>query len=125
LPHGRLPRRTDESYDSLSNSAPRSAAQSFLDAFIAEETSACLEIRYYPKNKRPEGRNVLLPAADPEWHNSVEPDLGGKNASLHVVRKEKFEPEALHEQDLCRNCTVFWFTDYLRRLKSRAITILP
>jgi hypothetical protein len=38
----------DESYDSLSNSAPCSAAQSFLDAFIAEETSACLESATIP-----------------------------------------------------------------------------
>jgi hypothetical protein len=41
--------------------------------------------------------------------------------------KEKFEPEALHEQEfyLCRNSTVFWFTDYMRRLRSRVITMLP
>jgi hypothetical protein len=40
--------------------------------------------------------------------------------------KEKFDPEAAHLQEfyLCGDCTRFWLTDYLRRLKSRVIAML-
>jgi hypothetical protein len=41
--------------------------------------------------------------------------------------KEKLAPEATYEQEfyLCGHCTVFWLTDYVRRLKSRVIGMLP
>jgi hypothetical protein len=41
--------------------------------------------------------------------------------------KEKFDPEAVYQQEfyLCGNCTMFWLTDYMRRIKSRVIRMLP
>jgi hypothetical protein len=41
--------------------------------------------------------------------------------------KEKYHPETLPEQEfyLCGDCSRFWLTDYLRRLKSRIIAMLP
>jgi hypothetical protein len=41
--------------------------------------------------------------------------------------KEKYQPDALIEQEfyLCGDCTGFWLTDYLRRLRSRLAAWLP
>jgi hypothetical protein len=51
----------------------------------------------------------------------------GKTRHCMLCGKEKFHPGDLHEPQefyLCGNCTQFWLTDYLRRLKSRVITML-
>jgi hypothetical protein len=48
---------------------------------------------------------------------------------LHCMMcgREKFDPEALPEQEfyLCWDCAKFWFADYLRRLKARFFALLP
>jgi len=40
--------------------------------------------------------------------------------------KEKLDPEAPPSQEfyLCLDCSTFWFADYLRRLKSRILSLL-
>jgi hypothetical protein len=63
-------------------------------------------------------------------HNSLEAEPGeamGKTLHCMLCGKEKFDPEASYEQQfyLCGSCTRFWFTDYVRRLKSRLVAMLP
>jgi hypothetical protein len=49
----------------------------------------------------------------------------GKTLHCMLCGKEKFDPEAFESQDvyLCWNCSIFWFTDYMRRLKSRVLAM--
>ena len=54
-------------------------------------------------------------------------DPVGKTVHCMLCGREKYDPDTVYGQDfyLCWNCTVFWLTDYLRRLKSRLVAMLP
>jgi hypothetical protein len=64
-------------------------------------------------------RNGLL-----AWKKALG-DVMGKTLHCMLCGKEKFDPEAFESQDvyLCWNCSIFWFTDYMRRLKSRVLAM--
>jgi hypothetical protein len=72
----------------------------------------------------------VLARLNSKWHIGLEKALGdtvGKPLHCMLCGKEKFDPEAFDSQDfyLCWNCSIFWFTDYMRRLKAHVIAMFP